>query len=698
MFWLLFFLLALMALGYWRAGLRRSAWLLGGVVLFYGLLGQSWALFALLTLAWIAVFAPLLVPALRQEWFSRPAFDRFHREIAGLPAALMPLLEAGTAWWEAGLLAGHPDWLRLRALSPPEHGGGTVATVEANGDRPARPDAVQLWAQACTVAQHAGAGKVDAFRRQRVWAELLRRAGTPEQQVLAQTDSEQRAAIAGTWVSVHGERQAGACGRLARGRYRGEDGVGLELQLALGLTAECDARCFGVWVQLQGARVSGSACVLVPRDAADLTLTSLGDGRVRLRGARVFVPSSHVLGGLAGLGRGILELSCASARVAAVAAPAEAIGAAAVLTLGGACRMRSHAPDSPPLSSHPSLIVSLAALAGRLYGCEAVARLGAIAVAEGESPTALAAIGEYLGLDLLAQAHELAATLGSRGAIGELDRLCANPSRWPAQPLLAVDLGLRALGRCHPYLRRELDAARDDNPARGLEEFDAAFWTHLGALFGGGVRALVNTLGGTALLPVGGLSPSAARAVRRIQRASGTLALIADLALLSRRGLLSTDEVLVASLGRALGELYLAAATVWRAQHESADSVQLPLLRLAAGRALDRAQTQMASALTRLPRAARWAARSLSFGGGRWSLTPRPGDEAAAAAWLWDGGAGRHFAALLAEPAPAPLACLQGLLAATLTGEALGTRTDAGDDTIRRNWLSYLDQAAGAPP
>src|SRR5579863_4190861 len=130
-FWLLFGAIALLGLAYYRASIRVSSVVLGLAVLLYGVFGGSGLLFILLALAWALVFVPLSVPALRQEWLSRPALDWFRRVCRRLDPEALAALDAGSAWWEAELLGGEPDWERFQAFAPARPLPSEQAEVEA---------------------------------------------------------------------------------------------------------------------------------------------------------------------------------------------------------------------------------------------------------------------------------------------------------------------------------------------------------------------------------------------------------------------------------------------------------------------------------------------------------------------------------------------------------------------------------------
>lgn len=77
MFWLLVFLAVAVVLAYRGAPLTTATGVVGITVLFYGWLGGSLSTFALLLLGYLALFVPLNVAAVRQDWLTLPLLNRF---------------------------------------------------------------------------------------------------------------------------------------------------------------------------------------------------------------------------------------------------------------------------------------------------------------------------------------------------------------------------------------------------------------------------------------------------------------------------------------------------------------------------------------------------------------------------------------------------------------------------------------------
>ncbi len=77
MFWLAVFLAVALVLAYRGAPLTTATGVVGVTVLFYGWLGESLGIFALLLIAYLIFFVPLNVAAVRQEWLTLPLLNRF---------------------------------------------------------------------------------------------------------------------------------------------------------------------------------------------------------------------------------------------------------------------------------------------------------------------------------------------------------------------------------------------------------------------------------------------------------------------------------------------------------------------------------------------------------------------------------------------------------------------------------------------
>ena len=87
--------------------------------------------FTLIVLAALALFAPVVIPALRRRWLSAPLMRRFSEVLPKLSETEQQALEAGTIGWDAELFSGSPDWKQLLATPPARLSADEQAFLES---------------------------------------------------------------------------------------------------------------------------------------------------------------------------------------------------------------------------------------------------------------------------------------------------------------------------------------------------------------------------------------------------------------------------------------------------------------------------------------------------------------------------------------------------------------------------------------
>jgi acyl-CoA dehydrogenase len=131
--------------------------------------------------------------------------------------------------------------------------------------------------------------------------------------------------------------------------------------------------------------------------------------------------------------------------------------------------------------------------------------------------------------------------------------------------------------RSHPYLLKEMTALQDKDRARGLEQFDRAFWGHVGHTFATAFRAWARAWTGGLVSPAPDAGASS-RFYKSLGRYAAGFALAADVAMLTLGGALKRKEMVSARFGDILSELYLLSAALKRWQDEGRQDADLPLL------------------------------------------------------------------------------------------------------------------------
>jgi acyl-CoA dehydrogenase len=156
--------------------------------------------------------------------------------------------------------------------------------------------------------------------------------------------------------------------------------------------------------------------------------------------------------------------------------------------------------------------------------------------------------------------------------------------------------------RCHPYVLREMRAAKEMQGAEAAREFDDAFTSHIGHVLRNGVRTLVYGLTRASFAPVpANAAPEMKHYYRHVSRLSAAFAFLADMSMLAMGGALKRKEKISGRLGDVLSMLYLVSATLKRYEDQGRIREDLPLVRWAVRDALYRAQHAIDGILSNFP-------------------------------------------------------------------------------------------------
>jgi acyl-CoA dehydrogenase len=154
--------------------------------------------------------------------------------------------------------------------------------------------------------------------------------------------------------------------------------------------------------------------------------------------------------------------------------------------------------------------------------------------------------------------------------------------------------------RAHPYLLQEMNALGEQDHAKGLSEFDRAFWQHVGHSVTTLFRAWGRSWSGGMFAP----APDAGEAsgfYRQLSRYSAAFALCADMALLTLGGALKRKEMLSARFGDILSELYLLSAALKRWQDEGRRAEDFAALEWCMASGIRTIENRFAEILANLP-------------------------------------------------------------------------------------------------
>jgi acyl-CoA dehydrogenase len=176
--------------------------------------------------------------------------------------------------------------------------------------------------------------------------------------------------------------------------------------------------------------------------------------------------------------------------------------------------------------------------------------------------------------------------------------------------------------RCHPYVLKEMQAARMEDHSKGLEEFDRQLFGHVGYSIGNAVRSMVLGLSLARFTAVP-TDRRTAKYYRKLTRYSASLAFASDIAMLMLGGKLKYKERISGRLGDVLSQLYICSAILKRFEMQGRPAADQPILAWAFHDAIYKIQTALGLVVDNFPsRAVRVLLRVFIFPLGRHERQP----------------------------------------------------------------------------
>jgi acyl-CoA dehydrogenase len=196
--------------------------------------------------------------------------------------------------------------------------------------------------------------------------------------------------------------------------------------------------------------------------------------------------------------------------------------------------------------------------------------------------------------------------------------ICLGPNNWIGRGYQVAPIAITVEGaniltrsliifgqgaiRCHPYVLREMRAAKELSGTEASQEFDDALTHHIGHTISNGIRAFVHGLthAGLASAPRNG-SFETRHYYRHVSRLSAAFAFLSDVAMLAMGGALKRKEKISGRLGDVLSMMYLVSATLKRYEDDGRLRADLPLVRWSVRDALYRAQQALDQIVSNFP-------------------------------------------------------------------------------------------------
>jgi acyl-CoA dehydrogenase len=413
-------------------------------------------------------------------------------------------------------------------------------------------------------------------------------------------------------------------GVICKGPWAGADIIGVKLNfskryITLAPVATVVGLAFRLFdpEHLMGDRADlGITCALIPRDTPGVSIgrrhfpLNVPFQNGPIQGKDVFVPLDALIGGFAMAGQGWRMLVEQLSVGRCISLPSSATGGAQAAVYASAAYARIRRQFNMPIGRFEGIEQVLARMAARTYIMDAARSVTAGAIDGGEKPSVPSAMLKYHATELGRMiANDAMDVHGGKG-------ICLGPKNYLGRGYQIVPVAITVEGaniltrsliifgqgavRCHPFVLKEMNAARNPDHETGVADFDRAITGHIGFAISNAVRSLVLglTFARFTRVPQTGATK---RYFQHINRYSASFALASDIAMLALGGYLKKKETLSARLGDVLSMMYLASMVLKHHENQGREAADLPLVEWACRSLLYQAQEQLHLFLRNFP-------------------------------------------------------------------------------------------------
>ena len=413
-------------------------------------------------------------------------------------------------------------------------------------------------------------------------------------------------------------------GIICRGDWEGSEIVGIKLNfkkryITLAPVATVVGLAFRLFDpdRLMGDRQDlGITCALIPRDTPGITIgrrhfpLNVPFQNGPIQGTDVFVPMDAIIGGFAMAGQGWRMLVEQLSVGRCISLPSNATGAAQAAVYASAAYARIRRQFNMPIGRFEGIEQVLARMAARTYIMDAARSVTAGAIDGGEKPSVPSAMLKYHATEMGRMvANDAMDVHGGKG-------ICLGPNNYLARGYQIVPVAITVEGaniltrsliifgqgavRCHPFVLKEMTAAKNPDREAGLLDFDRALMGHVGFAISNAARSLIMALTLARFSAAPATGPTA-RYFQHVNRYSASFALATDVAMLALGGYLKKKESLSARLGDVLSMMYLASMVLKHYENQGREAADLPLVEWACRSLLYQAQEQLHLFLRNFP-------------------------------------------------------------------------------------------------
>jgi acyl-CoA dehydrogenase len=413
-------------------------------------------------------------------------------------------------------------------------------------------------------------------------------------------------------------------GIVCKGEYKGKEVIGIRLNFDKRyITLAPVATLIGIAFRMHdpehllGQQEDlGISLALVPRETRGMKIgrrhmpLNLPFQNGPIVGKDVFVPLDALIGGTDMAGQGWRMLVECLSVGRAISLPSTSTGGTKMGALATGAYARIRKQFNLPIGRFEGVEAALARIAANAYATSALSRMTATAVDLGEKPAVTSAIAKYHATEMAREVIKDAMDVhGGKGVIlGPRNYLGRG---WEGIPVSITVEGANIMTRnlmifgqgairCHPYVLKEMQAARIVDARERLDRFDELLFAHAGYSIRNAVRSLVLGLsfGKFTTVPH---DRKTAKYYQKLSRYSASLAFVSDIAMLTLGGKLKQKEHISARLGDVLSHLYICSAMLKRYESQGRPAADQAILAWAFHNAIYRIQLALRLVVDNFP-------------------------------------------------------------------------------------------------
>jgi acyl-CoA dehydrogenase len=360
----------------------------------------------------------------------------------------------------------------------------------------------------------------------------------------------------------------------------------------------------------------GITCALIPAATPGVETGSrhfpIGDPFLNgpVRGKDIFVPLDYIIGGSEMAGKGWRMLVDCLSVGRAISLPSISNCLAKRSLAGSSAYACIRRQFNYPLAKFEGIQKPLARITGLTYIINAARLHTAQAVDAGAKPAVPSSILKYHCTEMARQVGLDAMDIHGGKAIMK------GPANYLAPAYEAIPVAITVEGaniltrtlmifgqgatRCHPFVLKEMEIARQEVSAQTIAEFDQVLFSHVGYTLRNAACAFMHALTGSMFAGVMIESP-VKRYYQHINRLSAAFALVSDAAMLVLQGNLKRREMLSGRLGDLLSMLYLASMVLKDYEDEGCPAETFPVVEWSCRYLLHNYQVAMHEILQNFP-------------------------------------------------------------------------------------------------